>query len=68
MGRCRKSAAEAENRVRCLQRMANTLYQRALADKVFASPRSSTKQQFVKRDFEDEDDNLSKLNDVLGTQ
>lgn len=66
IGHCRKSVAETENRVSCLQRMVNIIYKRSLVYKVCVSPRSSTKQQFLKRDFEDEDDILSKLNDVHG--
>ncbi|KAG1061808.1 hypothetical protein G6F41_011968 [Rhizopus arrhizus] len=66
IGYCRKSVAETKNRASCLQRMINILYKRSLVNKVFVSPRSSTKQPFLKRDFEDEDDILSKLNDVHG--
>lgn len=62
IGYCRKSIGETENRVACLQRMVNILYKRSLVDKVFVS----TKQEFLKRDFEDEDEILSKLNDVHG--
>lgn len=66
IGYCRKSVAGTKNRASCLQRMINILYKRSLVDKVFVSSRSSTKQPFLKRDFEDEDDILSKLNDVHG--
>lgn len=66
IGYCRKSIAETKNRASCLQRMIDILYKRSLVDKVFVSSRSSTKQPFLKRDFEDEDDILSKLNDVHG--
>ncbi|CAO3664011.1 unnamed protein product [Rhizopus stolonifer] len=66
IGYCRKSVAEIGNRVSCLQRMINVLYERSLVDKVFVSSRSSAKQQFLKRDLKNEDDLLSALNDVHG--
>ncbi|CAO3699217.1 unnamed protein product [Rhizopus stolonifer] len=61
IGYCRKSVAETGNRVSCLQRMINILYERSLVDKVFVSSRSSAKQQFLKRDLKNEDDLLSAL-------
>lgn len=66
IGYCRKSAAETGNRVSCLQRMVNVLYNRSLVDKVFVSCRRSAKQQFVKRDLKNEDDLLLALNDIHG--
>ncbi|RCI03559.1 hypothetical protein CU098_011910, partial [Rhizopus stolonifer] len=46
--------------------MVNILYKRSLVDKVFVLLRSSTKRQFLKRDFEDEDAILTKLNAIHG--
>lgn len=63
IGYCRKSMASSKNRASCLQRMINILYKRSLVDKVFVSPQSSAKQQFVKRDLSD-DDVLPQLEDV----
>lgn len=66
MGIAENPSLKQKNRASRLQRMINILYKRSLVAKVFVSPRSSTKQPFLKRDFEDEDDILSKLNDVHG--
>ncbi|KAG2210885.1 hypothetical protein INT47_000039 [Mucor saturninus] len=66
IGYSRKSVVASENRVSCLQRMVNILYSRSLVDKVFVSPCSSTKQQFIKRDSSDNDQILSQLNNVHG--
>lgn len=66
IGYCRKSVIESKNRVGCLQRMVNILYSRSLVDKVFVSPCSSTKQQFMERDSSDNDQILSQLNNIHG--
>ncbi|KAI8982322.1 hypothetical protein BDF20DRAFT_866255 [Mycotypha africana] len=67
VGYCRKSVGETRNRIACLQRMVDILYKRSLVDKVFVSPVSLAKQQFAKRDLEDEKNEImSKLNNTHG--
>lgn len=66
IGYYRKSVAETGNRVGCLQRMVNVLYNRPLVDKVFVSPCSSIKQHLTKRDLSNNNQISSQLNNIHG--
>lgn len=67
IGYCRKSLGDTKNRVLCLQRMIDILYERSLVDKIFVSPFNTTKQPFSKRDRKNLKEILSQLTSVHGS-